>query len=334
MANQHMNARKCGSLLVQPEDAVGDTTAEDVAALKLQHQCECWEMFGSVWGLRSHRNSCARAADAFENEGADADGEHQVEAFLDVRGRPDNRFWRIKWAGKDETGADLWPDTGTGDGTADFGWQSERNLNVGCVTLQNKFWRDHRALDRRGPCDGPEGEHRCQLCNTFFKSGAALRRHQAGPKKRGVRRTKANSCRLRPKRRRLKGTEVDRMVQREKRKALLNNATQVRMEGRSLHGSTRTAAVTATAQVEIGAWQLASDGSRPSDDEGGWPLEEMRGLLQRPMQWEGVDGMASIPQDAREEALAARMRDWSISAYGGSVVSAELSLSQVSRPND
>ena len=34
------------------------------------------------------------------------------------------------------------------------------------------------------------------------------------------------------------------------------------------------------------------------------------------------------------EALAARMRDWSISAYGGSVVSAELSLSQVSRPND
>ena len=120
MANQHMNARKCGSLLVQPEDAVGDTTAEDVAALKLQHQCECWEMFGSVWGLRSHRNSCARAADAFENEGADADGEHQVEAFLDVRGRPDNRFWRIKWAGKDDTGADLWPDTGTGDGTADF----------------------------------------------------------------------------------------------------------------------------------------------------------------------------------------------------------------------
>ena len=234
MANQHMNARKCGSLLVQPEDAVGDTTAEDVAALKLQHQCECWEMFGSVWGLRSHRNSCARAADAFENEGADADGEHQVEAFLDVRGRPDNRFWRIKWAGKDDTGADLWPDTGTGDGTADFGWQSERNLNVGCVTLQNKFWRDHRALDRRGPCDGPEGEHRCQWCNTFFKSGAALRRHQAGPKKSGVRRTKANSCRLRPKRRRLKGTEVDRMVQREKRKALLNNATQVRMEGRSL----------------------------------------------------------------------------------------------------
>ena len=125
---------------------------------------------------------------------------------------------------------------------------------------------------------------------------------------------------------------------------------------------------------------MASDGSRPSDDEGGWPLEEMRGLLQRPMQWEGVDGMTSIPQDAREwrataansdsgsevlsspgtvlrhvlsledgsadvalresgsslalEALAARMRDWSISAYGGSVVSAELSLSQVSRPND
>eukprot|EP01051_Picozoa_sp_SAG22_P025116 SAG22_NODE_7287_length_754_cov_5.422901_1_plen_69_part_01 len=69
--------------------------------------------------------------------------------------------------------------------------------------------------------------------------------------------------------------------------------------------------MTATAQVEIGAWQLlgprsvklvvvrrkrvrgilvsdlilqlgeapssvASDGSRPSDDEGGWPLEEMR----------------------------------------------------------
>eukprot|EP01051_Picozoa_sp_SAG22_P026212 SAG22_NODE_8157_length_678_cov_1.063903_1_plen_146_part_10 len=89
-------------------------------------------------------------------------------------------------------------------------------------------------LDRRGPCDGPEDEHRCSWCNLFFRTAGALKRHRLGPKKKTAPWTKANHCRYRPKRRNLKGTEVDRLVQKLKRTKLLEDAAKVSMEGRLL----------------------------------------------------------------------------------------------------
>eukprot|EP01052_Picozoa_sp_SAG31_P031690 SAG31_NODE_3386_length_4331_cov_2.421786_1_plen_82_part_00 len=53
-----MNPGKCVNVIVQPLDAVGPTTAEDVLKLQLQHQCECGEAFASVWALRGHKIAC------------------------------------------------------------------------------------------------------------------------------------------------------------------------------------------------------------------------------------------------------------------------------------
>ena len=73
-----------------------------------------------------------------------------------------------------------------------------------------------------------EGEIRCEWCNQIFATAAAAqKRHEAKP-------TKANKafvCKKRERVRKFKGTEVDRLVQRAKRAALLNELPWVSMEG-------------------------------------------------------------------------------------------------------
>jgi len=224
-ADQNMAKKKCKILPLQPAASVGKTTAEDVAALGLKHQCKCGEPFASVWGLRVHSRTCPAAQEQFEQD-VDGDEYQDVEELLDVRGPPDNRYWRVKWAGKNaETGAELWPDRGTGNGLTDYWWQAERNLSVGLVDMQNEFWRVS-GKDRRGE-NTVEGEIRCERCNQIFATAAAQKRHEAKP-------TKANKafvCKKRERVRKFKGTEVDRLVQRAKRAALLNELPWVIMEG-------------------------------------------------------------------------------------------------------
>ena len=106
----------------------------------------------------------------------EGDQEHDVEDLVDVRGLPDRRFWRVKWRGVNPDGSQRWPDRGPGDGTSDYFWLAEEDIGVGCVELQNKFWRV-TGLDRRGSCSGPVGEHRCLWCNRMLKSAAALKAH-------------------------------------------------------------------------------------------------------------------------------------------------------------
>ena len=155
---------------------------------------------------------------------ADGDEYQDVEVLLDVRGPPENRYWRVKWAGKDENGEDRWPDKGAGNGTASFGWQAEVNLSVGCVDLQNSYWRA-TGKDRRSECK-EDGEHRCEQCNQIFQSGAALKRHAAKP----TTAIKAFVCKKRKKVRKQKGTEVDRLVQKIKRKMQLESLPPFAME--------------------------------------------------------------------------------------------------------
>jgi hypothetical protein len=187
-ADQHMAPKKCVILPVQPASAVGETTMADVIALNLKHQCDCGEPFASVWGLRVHSRTCLTALVEFEKD-ADGDEYQDVEALLDVRGPPERRFWRVKWAGKNAAGEDKWPDRGAGNGKAAYGWMSEQYLSVGMVDQQNKFWRT-TGLDRRSACSGPDEEHRCDRCNQIFATGAAFKRHHAKP-------TKANRAFLR-----------------------------------------------------------------------------------------------------------------------------------------
>jgi ribonuclease HI len=229
-ADQNMAPKKCHGLVLQPDSVVSETTAADVAALGLTDQCKCGEVFASTWGLRVHKRTCKAAQATYELDDDGHEG-HDISAFLDVAGEPPGRFWRVKWAGTDEQGNDKWPDKGAGDGTVEFGWVAEKELSPECVELQNQFWRDHRGLDRRLLNGGDRGEwagqHRCIWCNQFYKSAAALKRHVAKPTKKN----RKFVCGLRPKLRRLKGTEVDRRVQKAKRKALLKTLPQVTLEG-------------------------------------------------------------------------------------------------------
>ena len=150
-----------------------------------------------------------------------------------MRGPPDNRYWRVKWAGKDENDNDRWPDRGAGNGKVELGWIVERHLSVGCVDMQNAFWRSHRDLDRRSDvrgedCGAPD-ELRCPQCNQILASAAALKRHMAEP-------TKKNrfTCKKRPRIRKFKGTEVDKVVKKAKREALLKDLMKIDMEGNQL----------------------------------------------------------------------------------------------------
>ena len=225
-------------MLLQLAATVGETSAADVTALNLEHQCECGEPFGSWWGLRQHRRSCGAAQEEFEEN--DQGGEdHKVEDVLDVRGPPGKRSWRVKFYGKDDDDEDLWPDRSdrndrsAGDGrTLTYrgrtwcGWQEEENLAEGTIPLQQKFWRDHKDLDRR-ECIEVEWENRCEFCNKTYKSVGALKSHRDGGKKK-------KRCWKRPKQRSYKNTEVDRIVKASKRAALLKDLPQCQLEGVSL----------------------------------------------------------------------------------------------------
>eukprot|EP01050_Picozoa_sp_SAG11_P022029 SAG11_NODE_4055_length_2084_cov_4.117884_1_plen_636_part_10 len=227
-ANLHMAPKQCKGLLIQPAQAVGETTAEDVVALGLTDQCRCGEPFASVWGLRVHKRTCAAAKEEFEVDD-DGDDVHDIDDLLDVRGSPQKRFWRVKYAGTTDTGEDRWPDKGPGDGTSDYYWVAEVDLSPECAELQNRFWRVS-GLDRRGNHPGPDEELRCCDCNQFFANAAALKRHRAKPTKRN----RKLVCRSRPKLRRYRGTKVDRRVQRVKRRALLKDVEKVLLEGTEL----------------------------------------------------------------------------------------------------
>jgi hypothetical protein len=212
---------------LQPAAAVGETSAADVAALNLEHQCECGEPFGSWWGLRQHRLNCGAAQEEFEQTDQGGD-DHKVEDVIDVRGAPGKRSWRVKWYGKDDDDNDLWPDrsdredksagdgrTLTWRGRTWCGWQAEENLAERTIPLQQKFWRDHKDLDRR-ECIEAAWENRCEFCNSIFKSIGAHKSHQDGGKKK-------QQCWKRPQQRSSQPTEDARLVTPRKRAALLKD---------------------------------------------------------------------------------------------------------------
>ena len=112
--------------------------------------------------------------------------DHKVEDVLDVRGPPGKRSWWVKWYGKDDDDDDIWPDRSdkedrsASDGRTLTWWgrtwcgrQEGENLAKGTIPLQQKFWRDHKDLDRR-ECIEIEWENRCEYCNITYKSVGAV----------------------------------------------------------------------------------------------------------------------------------------------------------------
>ena len=212
-------------LWVQPPGAVSSTTEVDIVALRLQFQCACGWTFPSSQGLGVHSRTCGWADIELETDTEGVPIEHKVDYLLEVRGPAERRYWRVKWAGVDSDGRDLWPDNGTGDGTVKHHWQREEELRGDEETeaLIASFWRAHRELDRHKPATlEPDGQYRCEWCNRIFRRKQDLNIHLAGTK-----RTKP--CSKMPKIRQIKGTAADRLVQRQKQAALLETMDQVRV---------------------------------------------------------------------------------------------------------
>ena len=164
-----------------------------------------------------HLRTCQRGDGDLETS-PEGDEHHDVLALLDVRGASGlYRSWQVQWSGTDSEGNLLYPPPdGPGDGTAAYGWQPEYMLGDGLADLRNAFWRSHRDLDRRGPCDGPPGEIRCIWCNMIFKSKGALTGHQNLTNK-----LVGKRCRKQPRpQRSYVGTELDKLVKEKKRHAI------------------------------------------------------------------------------------------------------------------
>jgi ribonuclease HI len=230
-AGLSMARQKCVQLPIQPLAEVGRTTAADVAALKLKFHCVCGEAWVCKAGLLRHMRACDKAHETFERP-PDGETGHVVEMLLECRGPKDHpqhkRYWRVKWAGVDAmTGADLWPDEGTGDGTG-FNWQPEDNLDGDdMVVLVQSYWRTHRDLDQYGENDRPD-EFRCPWCNLLSANAAERDLHVNG--RRG--RKPVRACK--PKPRSYGGTKVDIAVKRAKREAEFARLGAVEMDGDKL----------------------------------------------------------------------------------------------------
>jgi hypothetical protein len=114
-----MAHKKCKILWIQPAAAVGPTMAADVAALGLDHTCDCGKpFFVCNVGLQVHLRTCGTANTVME-VAEDGTENYPLEALLEVRGPPSRRFWRVKWDGVDDDGTNKFPNMGTRTGLHD-----------------------------------------------------------------------------------------------------------------------------------------------------------------------------------------------------------------------
>jgi ribonuclease HI/exonuclease III len=253
---------KYDGLPIQPVSAVSETTSADVKDLPKKIECpnECGKFFAAVKGLTVHMRQCRYGDGEFE-ESPERDGKHDVEALLDVRGPPNRRYWRVKWAGKDEAGADLHPDTGTaGNGTAAACWMPEYLLD-GCDDLINEYWRNHRDKSRHDDISGPEGEVRCEFCNQIFGSKGALTGHLNRKNKLVNKRCTKQP----PLKQNYTGSELDRVVKERKRLAMLELLEQIEIFGKRTDGTWTNVRLKLSLQAKLLGHQVRGDGDTLPD---------------------------------------------------------------------
>ena len=227
-----MALKKCftGPIIKLDASMVGATTKKDVEEMGWKFVCEdvrCGAHFRSYMGLRTHQRSCQFHIEEFKQDD-DGDDGHDIDALLAVRGPPDRRFWRVKWAGKNADGSEKWPDLGDGLGYKDDDsrWQDERNLGSETLGMRQRYFRFNRKPSQSSDCE-VDGEHRCSWCNQFFKSASALKGHRTKGKRKG-------GCHKKPPVRVYKGTEVDRYVKRKKLSKLIAALPSVMMMRRPM----------------------------------------------------------------------------------------------------
>ena len=86
-----------------------------------------------------------------------------MEKIVAARGPAENRFFQVRWKGSWEVDKET--------------WEPERHLS-GAEGAVADFWAAHPRLNANDYLQG-RGEHRCEWCCTFCKSGAHLKQHRA-----------------------------------------------------------------------------------------------------------------------------------------------------------
>ena len=143
-----------------PPQATPRPTAEDISALKLKHACTfCGERrFVNLAGRLQHERTCDIGRAILHP------GRFDVEAILDVRGPPDNRFYHVKWT--------------PGQLGANETWEPRRNLGDYCNGVISEWFTTHPEWHLLDDVE-LEGEIRCNRCNRRdFASRQLLERHK------------------------------------------------------------------------------------------------------------------------------------------------------------
>jgi exonuclease III len=162
-ADMEISAPKSEVMFCRPRVDLGAITADDfrddaLAAIDvaLDFKCQhCGRGFDSKHGKNVHEGRhCRLASKEWHEE------EFEVEAILDARGRPDNRFYFVKWKGWD---------------VEDGQWTHHSEL--GKVQEQvDAFW-DTRPIPDRAKVISVSGENRCVGCNKQFKREQDVKAH-------------------------------------------------------------------------------------------------------------------------------------------------------------
>ena len=154
-ADMEVNVSKTEYMVVGKYDDGGKVEEEEYSGRKWKHVCgACGKGFPTKHGLSVHQGRWC-------TQGGTTD--YEVEKIVDVRGEPNERFFRVRWKGY---------------GAKDDSWRNWRHC-LACAELIDEFWEGPGASwDREQSIwlDSEEG-FRCKQCCKLFKSKAALKSH-------------------------------------------------------------------------------------------------------------------------------------------------------------
>ena len=151
-------------------------TVEQVKEMDLQHvECDgCKSLYETHIGLKRHHRFCT-AVDTPSEEDMPAAGFalHDTHPLCTFRGKPDNRYWLIRWKNIVQRGHG----DGLPDETGHADWQPERNLMINKHAMIRSWTSMHPQVDMKGDNEAND-EYRCPTCNQKdFRTAAARDRH-------------------------------------------------------------------------------------------------------------------------------------------------------------
>ena len=186
MADMEVSVPKTKCLHVKEQKVVSPVRQEEYAELMKdgkfkKYKCDYCRKFASdkLQGLKIHWSSCGARRRGVHEE------EYLVEALLDVRGDSVDRFYKVLWAGYDESEAT---------------WEPVRHLDKQQKMIA-AFWSSHPDLEESEPVPDHPGEFRCEWCCEFCTDETRLKihRHSCCEKPRPKIGTRAERAALRKK---------------------------------------------------------------------------------------------------------------------------------------